>query len=109
MLTKNRLQWYGTQRWRRMAKAQLCSQPLCSLCLAEGQVVAASVADHILPHKGDYQLFWFGKLQSLCKWHHDSIKQEMERYGHSKQIGDDGWPVDANHLVNRKPGARGEM
>jgi len=36
-----------------------------------------------------------------------SIKQEMERYGYSKQIGEDGWPVDANHPVNRRPGARG--
>jgi len=28
--------WYGLERWRQRAKAQLRSEPLCALCLAMG-------------------------------------------------------------------------
>lgn len=32
----------------------------------------ASIVDHIIPHKGDKQLFWDrDNWQPLCKKHHD--------------------------------------
>ena len=52
--------------WHRRARFQLQREPLCALCLTEGKVVAARIADHIEPHHNDPIRFWNGKLQSLC-------------------------------------------
>jgi 5-methylcytosine-specific restriction enzyme A len=38
-------------------------------------VVLATVAHHLVPHRGDWQLFIAGDLQSLCKRCHDSEAQ----------------------------------
>ena len=48
------------------------------MCLAEGIVCAAVVADHIEPHRGDVERFWRGALQSLCNPHHNAAKQAEE-------------------------------
>ena len=42
---------------------------------------AATVADHIRPHKGDRDAFFNGELASLCKSCHDSRKKAMENTG----------------------------
>jgi 5-methylcytosine-specific restriction endonuclease McrA len=54
----------------------------------------ATVADHVIPHKGDESLFWdAGNLQGLCKRCHDSDKARIEAGGEARQqIGADGWP-----------------
>jgi hypothetical protein len=70
--------WYGLRRWRAKSKAQLAAEPLCRMCQAEGVVTAATVADHIEPHRGDPEKFWNGALQSLCEWHHNRAKQREE-------------------------------
>ena len=51
------------------------------MCEAQGLAVPATVADHVEPHAGDPDLFWNGKLQSLCKPHHDRDKQRAEAAG----------------------------
>lgn len=91
---------YGTQRWRRMAARQMLLEPLCATCTGKGRVTAASVADHIVPHRGDVDAFWGNALQSLCKRCHDLVKQREERRGHSDALGEDGWPVDPRHPAN---------
>jgi len=92
---------YGTMRWRRIARLQLRLEPWCAMCASEGHPgVPANVADHIIPHRGDENLFWYGKLQSLCFHHHNSYKAEIERIGYVKVIGNDGWPLDENHPAN---------
>jgi 5-methylcytosine-specific restriction endonuclease McrA len=91
---------HGTMRWRRVAKHQLREHPLCAFCLKRGTVTAASVADHIEPHKGDQDLFWNGALQSLCKLCHDSAKAQQEKRGYCTDIGVDGWPIDPLHPAN---------
>ena len=78
------------------------SQPenrLCVMCLAEDKhnVVVARVADHIIPHKGDPYLFWFGALQGLCRQHHNRSKQQLEVKGYTDDIGADGYPLDKKH------------
>jgi hypothetical protein len=73
--------WYGSQRWRRRAKAQLAAEPLCRMCQADGRIEAATVADHIVPHRGDWAAFWEGELQSLCAHHHNSDKHSQEAGG----------------------------
>ena len=65
-----------------------------------GKQVRASVADHVVPHRGDAALFWQGRLQSLCMSCHSADKQQQEALGYSTTIGNDGWPVDARHYAN---------
>lgn len=85
--------WYWTARWRRIAKAQLAAEPLCRRCLASGIVTAATVAHHVVPHRGDPELFWSGELESICKPHHDSEAQREERGRGPQQVDEDGWPI----------------
>jgi 5-methylcytosine-specific restriction enzyme A len=80
----------------------MAEHPLCKMCLARGLVVAAQVADHVIPHKGNYNLFWFGELQSLCTDCHNRDKQQIERKGYTTDIGKDGWPTDQRHPANKK-------
>ncbi|MGC5885719.1 HNH endonuclease [Ralstonia pseudosolanacearum] len=62
---------YGA-KWRREREQYLRESPLCVRCLEAEQVVAATVVDHIIPHKGDQKLFWRrSNWQSLCKPCHD--------------------------------------
>lgn len=59
-------------RWQKARLTYLKSHPLCVECLKEDKVVAATVVDHIIPHKGDQKLFWdTGNWQALCKQCHD--------------------------------------
>lgn len=57
---------YGA-RWRAYALAYLRAHPLCALHYLAGRIVAATVVDHIVPHKGDLALFWDpANHQALC-------------------------------------------
>lgn len=47
-----------TKRWARYRKSFLAAHPLCRECAKRNLIVAATVVDHIVPHKGDYDLFW---------------------------------------------------
>jgi 5-methylcytosine-specific restriction enzyme A len=93
---------YGTQHWRRLAKAQLRREPTCRFCAAQGLVVPAKVADHIVKHNGDPQAFFCGELQSLCWDCHEQRKKSIESIGYDKTIGRDGWPVDRTHPAYRE-------
>src|SRR5262245_42233939 len=88
---------YNSKRWKQRRKQQLQTQPLCAMCQASGRITAASVADHIIPHRGDERLFYYGALQSLCETHHNQTKKQQETLGYSREIGLDGWPIDPNH------------
>jgi len=70
--------WYNAVAWRVKRKRQLEREPLCRICEARALVTAATVADHIVPHREDYDLFWHGELQSLCASCHSSVKQAQE-------------------------------
>jgi 5-methylcytosine-specific restriction protein A len=85
--------WYGTAQWKRRRAEQLGREPLCWMCLKEGVITPATVADHDPPHKGDYHVFLAGPLRSLCKRHHDSDKALMEAGKAKRAIGADGWPI----------------
>jgi 5-methylcytosine-specific restriction protein A len=64
-------------KWRERRLAHLKGEPLCRKCLEHGRITAATVADHITPHRGDAALFC-GPLQSLCASCHSSTKQREE-------------------------------
>lgn len=64
-------------RWRVARVAFLREHPFCVHCLP--LYVAATVVDHIVPHRGDQQLFWDkSNWQPLCKVCHDQWKQKIE-------------------------------
>ena len=71
------------------------------MCTAIGRVTAATVCDHVEPHRGNADRFWHGKRQSLCKQHHDSAKQAFERTGIVKGSDIAGRPTDPGHLWNQ--------
>jgi len=62
-------------RWRRARARFLKRHPICRDPLARhtGRVVAATVVDHIVPHRGDEALFWDERnWQPLCRECHDA-------------------------------------
>jgi 5-methylcytosine-specific restriction protein A len=80
-------------RWDKARATFLRHHPLCRMCERESRVTAATVVDHVVPHRGDQVLFWdTGNWQPLCKQHHDSTKQRDER-STAAPIGLDGWPA----------------
>jgi 5-methylcytosine-specific restriction endonuclease McrA len=97
---------YAKASWKHRRAAQLREHPLCAYCLKRGQVVAASVADHIEPHDGDAEKFE-GPLQSLCATCHSAIKQAEENGGLMRGCGLDGMPLDPRHPWNLERKHRG--
>lgn len=66
-------------RWRIYSQDRLRRYPLCAEHEREGRIVAATLTDHIEPHRGDYETFWDpGNHQSLCDHCHNSKKQREE-------------------------------
>ena len=71
--------WYNTAAWQSRRAAQLTSKPYCERHDERGELVLATVANHRQPHRGDWDLFIGGALESLCKHCHDSEVQREER------------------------------
>lgn len=66
-------------RWQKARRAWLARHPLCACCEANGYVQPAEVVDHVVPHKGDRDLFWDSdNWQPLCAWCHNAVKQPIE-------------------------------
>ena len=75
-------------RWDREAKRHLMVDPLCRGCMAVGRYEAAAVVDHVEPHGGDREKFWSASMwQSSCRWHHDVVKQKLERQFAQGRLG----------------------
>lgn len=69
-------------KWQKARERHLLDSPLCVYCARLGRTTAATVVDHITPHRGDMTLFWDqSNWQSLCKPCHDSVKQAEESAG----------------------------
>ena len=59
-------------RWQKARVRYLHSHPLCVECKKASKLTKATVVDHVIPHRGDQQLFWDeSNWQPLCKHHHD--------------------------------------
>lgn len=95
---------YFTNRWRERRARQLAAEPLCRICQANGRTTAATVADHVIPHRGDETLFFEGALQSLCDEEpfrcHSRVKQREENLGFSPAVDASGFPIDPRHPSN---------
>lgn len=71
----------------------MAEHPLCRYCLQREIVTAATVCDHIEPHRGDEVKFWSGPFQSLCANCHADDKQREELGLHRKGTASNGWPL----------------
>lgn len=59
-------------RWQKIRQLWLAEHPFCAECERQGAVNTGNIVDHIIPHKGDKELFWnMDNWQTLCKRHHD--------------------------------------
>jgi len=59
-------------RWQTASRLYLKKNPLCVMCKKEGRITPAEVVDHIIPHRGNYELFWDeDNWQSLFTYHHN--------------------------------------
>lgn len=69
--------------WRKFRDRYVKENPLCLHCLKEGKLTPTQVVDHIVPHKGDKELFWNNdNHQSLCvKCHNEKTAKYDGGFG----------------------------
>lgn len=75
------VKWYKTAAWQRIRRKQLALEPLCRFCSKKDIVTPANTVDHVIPHRGNMNLFFTGPFQSLCKTCHSGQKQRLEKSG----------------------------
>lgn len=93
---------YKSKQWYRLRWYQLEQQPTCTLCKQLGRTTAATVVDHIKPHRGDLELFYDpSNLQALCAPCHDRHKQRQEKTGYLRGNDVEGKPLDPRHHWNQ--------
>lgn len=74
--------------WDAASRGHLSREPLCRGCRARGLVRAATVTDHVVPHRGDAAKFWDRTLwQSACAGCHSGVKQQLEAMYRAGRIG----------------------
>jgi len=71
--------FYKTPRWEKLSQLQRIKQPVCEMCLEQGIIKQADVADHIIPIRDDWsKRYDTDNLQSLCIYH-NNVKGREER------------------------------
>lgn len=69
---------YG-YRWQQASARFKRDHPFCKPCQNEGRITRTFAVDHIIPHRGNPQLFWDqSNWQPICESHHNS-KARTER------------------------------
>lgn len=92
---------YG-RKWDKVAKGHLRRNPFCVKCERRNKVKLATVCDHVVPHRGDYKLFWAKwNRQSLCDNCHNSLKQIEEKGGIEPGGNAEGVPFATGHHWNK--------
>lgn len=70
---------YHTARWKALKDQKRLDNPLCVDCQADGRTEPWTALDHIVPHRGDLDLFWdYSNLQGLCDAHHSAKTRRGE-------------------------------
>lgn len=82
--------WYSKPIWtKRLRPDQLAREPFCRVCAAQGIRTRATTVDHVVPFRGDWDLFVSSaNHQSLCKYHHDqkTAREQAEERRKAGQI-----------------------
>ncbi|MGG6311577.1 HNH endonuclease signature motif containing protein [Paenibacillus macerans] len=73
--------------WRAERADFLAKNPVCKTCLDAGKLSAATVVDHIVPHKGNKELFWDrSNWQPLCaSCHSEKTAREDGGFGNGRR------------------------
>lgn len=72
---KNNEHLYNTSRWRTERKRFLKLYPFCAVCCEPADSV-----DHIIPPRGNEELFWDkNNWQPLCMYHHNIKTREENK------------------------------
>ena len=68
-------------KWDRLSIAFRKANPFCRFCAQFGRDALCDVTDHIIPaaDRSDLRYEW-KNLQALCAYHHDGLKQRMEKF-----------------------------
>lgn len=93
--------WYGLKAWKQRRNDQLRRVPYCEPCKVLGMSRPACIANHKIPHRGEWNLFIRGALESTCKPCHDSAIQRAENRGFRPDVDVEGWPTDSAHPFNK--------
>lgn len=98
--------WLATNSstWRAIRERQLCREPLCRHCAAQGVTTPATVVDHINGRADRREDYREENLQSLCAACH-ALKTALEDGSFGRRPGAarakgcdvDGTPLDRSH------------
>lgn len=70
---------YKLQAWVDGSRAFLAENPYCRECQKAGRTEVATDTDHIIPHRGNLELFWDrANWQPLCHSHHSKKTKRGE-------------------------------
>lgn len=73
--------WLHSARWRKASDAHKAANPLCAECERHGRITPVYVTHHIIPHNGNYDLFWDqANWESRCTPCHEAI-HKADRWG----------------------------
>src|SRR6516164_5308300 len=89
--------WYCTARWQQRGRDQLIIEPLCRFRLEAGRDTPATVADHLVPHRGDFTAFRLGPLRRFCADCHNRLNRTNAPRA---PVRADGTPSDPKHPWN---------
>jgi 5-methylcytosine-specific restriction enzyme A len=93
--------------WQRARLVHLSESPVCVCCQANGVIVPATMVDHVVPHKGNPDVFWNkADWQSLCDWCHKAIKASVEYSWLNKQATIASLRLNRKHPDWRAPSER---
>lgn len=102
---------YDSKAWKDLRAWQLRIYPLCRRCTKYQRRTAATIVNHVKPHKGDTALFFNPlNLESSCKPCHDGATQSFERTGIERGCDASGTPNEASshwHETGQRRGDRG--
>lgn len=96
-------------RWDKASITFKAQHPLCLGCEARGRTTPTEVVDHIVPHRGDHDLFWDpDNWQPGCRICHDRVKARLEVMWKRGEIGTSDLRLDSPKAIEVGRAAHGE-
>jgi len=84
---------YGREH-RRLREQLLRQEPLCRLCLANGRLIPATIADHITPIAQGGAIHDISNLQPVCAPCHQDKSNADRGFRVRRRISPSGWPEE---------------
>ena len=97
----NHWYWYHSKAWKDLRRKVLRANPYCTYCKEKGRLVTATVADHVIAHRGRWGMFMNPhNIQPLCASCHSGVKKRID-YTHWREdramdkyeTDKDGWII----------------